>query len=65
MQYAKELILTDITSQGIPQAMNKRIIVNNNQNHFAQNFQHWNKNIQPMEAQDIINDSQPERKSAG
>lgn len=44
MSYAKELIHSDIISQGIPEAMNKHVKVNMVPNTMMKNFQDWNKN---------------------
>jgi hypothetical protein len=44
MQYQKELIHSDIISQGIPEAMNRQVKVNMAPNTLMKNFQDWNKN---------------------
>lgn len=57
MQYSKEIILSDVVSQGISQAMTKQASVNMQPNNLKKNFSDWSKNSQPLTAEAIINDS--------
>jgi hypothetical protein len=41
MQYSKEIILSDIISQGIPAALNKQVSVNMEPNQLTKNFSSW------------------------
>ena len=55
MQYAKELILSDL--QSVSEAMTRHAKVNVNPNVLTKNFQGWNRAAQPMTAEAIINES--------
>jgi hypothetical protein len=44
MQYAKEIILSDLMAQGIPEQMNKHVNVNMSPNPLTKNFSEWSKN---------------------
>lgn len=46
MQYAKEIVLSELMMQGIPEKMNKQMNVNTNSNPLTKNFQEWSKNTQ-------------------
>ena len=41
MSYSKEIILSDLINQGIPEAMNKYMNVNMNPNPLTKNFSEW------------------------
>ena len=57
MSYSKEIILSDLINQGIPEAMNKYMNVNMNPNPLTKNFSEWQKNTIPVTAEAIINES--------
>ena len=65
MSYAKEIILSELMMQGIPEKMNKQMSVNTNSNPLTKNFQEWSKNTQQVTAEAIINDSQNTGRQGG
>ena len=44
MKCQKEIIMSDVLLQGIPEEMHKRVTVNMQANPLTQNFQEWSKN---------------------
>lgn len=65
MSYSKEIILTDLINQGIPEAMNKYMNVNMNPNPLTKNFSEWSKNTLPVTAEAIINESMNSSRQGG
>jgi hypothetical protein len=57
MQYQKEIILSDVMSQGIPDALNKHVVINMQPNPLTKNFSEWQKSSQHVKADSIINES--------